>query len=428
MRESAGIAVATALPRKNYPLLLTGQFLGAFGDCAIFAIIIGPYTFQLNNGEITLEQQRTVTTVLAAPFFLANVLFAPVAGFLNDRYAKTCGLAWGNFIKLGGAALCASSLVWGGWVQGLGYFIVGLGACVYSPAKYGILPEVLPCEKLVRANGTVELLTLLATLGGAVFGSMLADAYRDGQAIISYGIVVGIYGTALVANMFMARTAENLQVRLGQSTPAFFRHIRDLACSPRLARMLLGTALFWFIGVTMRMHIQPWGQHTLHLKENREIALLIIVLAVGVMAGSVLAGFLHKVGDLRRVPLYGAAMAGIFVVTATIAPDSSWLSWQLTPFGLKLILPVVALVFMAGFFAGMFLIPLNAALQAESDPLKIGKTIATQNLFDNVGMCVASAYLLLANQAGISPGGVFLGLAICTIALCGVLTWGQRTA
>ena len=409
------------LPRKNYPLLLTGQFLGAFGDSAILAVIVGPYAFQLNDGSITLAEQRTEVTILTASFFLANVLFASFAGYLNDRYAKTRGLVMGNFTKLAGAILCASSFASGFWVQVAGYFIVGIGACVYSPAKYGILPEVLPCAKLVRANGMVELLTLMAVLGGTVLGTTLADTFEGGQAIISYYIVVAIYGTALVANMLMERTVENSQVSLGQSAPAFFRHIRDLVCLPRLGRILLGSALFWFIGATMRMHILPWGQHTLHLTKNREISLLIIVLAVGVMVGSVLAGFLHKVGDLRRIPLYGFAMAAIFVATAMIAPDSFWLSLQLMPFGLKLILPVAVLVAGAGFFAGMFLIPLNAALQTESDPSKIGKTIATQNLFDNIGMCMAAMYLLLANQLEISPGDVFLGLAIITGALCAVL-------
>ena len=71
--------------------------------------------------------------------------------------------------------------------------MVGIGACFYGPAKYGILPEILPRERLVKANGMVELLTLVAILGGAIAGSVLADVFKD-RVLVSYGVVGGIFG------------------------------------------------------------------------------------------------------------------------------------------------------------------------------------------------------------------------------------------
>jgi LPLT family lysophospholipid transporter-like MFS transporter len=82
---------------------------------------------------------------------------APLAGFLNDRHPKTVWLTGGNLIKLAGTALGAAGLLCHHPLHALSYLIVGIGACCYSPAKYGILPEIVPPDRLVKANGTVEI-------------------------------------------------------------------------------------------------------------------------------------------------------------------------------------------------------------------------------------------------------------------------------
>src|SRR5215218_5774620 len=153
--------------KRNYPLLLSGQFLGAFGDNFLLAAILGPLTFQLLSGQITEQQVNSQNVLFSAVFFFPFILLAPLAGFLNDRFPKTRGLLWGNLLKLAGTGIGFAGL-WlngdlgsaGHWWQVVGYTVVGLGACVYSPAKYGVLPEILPPERLVKANGTVEMLTL----------------------------------------------------------------------------------------------------------------------------------------------------------------------------------------------------------------------------------------------------------------------------
>jgi LPLT family lysophospholipid transporter-like MFS transporter len=413
------------MAKKNYPLLLTGQFLSAFGDNAILMVILGPLTWLVREGRLSSEALRSTNTLYTVLLFVPCVLFAPLAGYLNDRFAKTSWLVGGNALKLAGALLCASGIVLGEWATGVGYFIVGIGTCVYGPAKYGILPEVLPREKLVRANGTVEMLTLMAILGGVIVGSILTDKFHT-QMAVPYAIVILIYAAALVFNLLMARTAADTQVRLARSFSAFFRHIGDLLCSLRLARMLAGTALFWIVGAAMKSHFQPWGLEVLKLKDNSEISLLLLAMSLGVMGGSVLAGRLHKVGDLSKVPLYGFAMAGMFALAWSVGSTDVWLHPSVVLFGVTLIVPVAVLVAVSGFFAGLFLIPINAALQAESDPSKIGKTIAVQNLFDYLGMCLAGAYLFVGNKLGISPSGIFLGLAVGTAAVTAAMMLGKK--
>src|SRR3954464_12389878 len=187
---------------RNYPLLLAGQFLSALGDNAILAVILGQLTYLQQAGAITATELRSRNTLYTSLLFVPYVLLAPLAGYLNDRYAKTRWLVGGNALKLAGTILCALSVWFGPFWQGIGYFIVGIGACIYGPAKYGILPEILPRERLVKANGMVELLTLVAILGGAIAGSVMADVFKD-QVLTSFVMLGGIFGSALLSNFFM---------------------------------------------------------------------------------------------------------------------------------------------------------------------------------------------------------------------------------
>ncbi len=411
---------------RNYRLLLAGQFLGAFGDNAVLAVIVGQLTYLARSGAITPAELRTGNTLYTSLFFLPYVLLAPLAGYLNDRYAKTAWLTGGNALKLLGTALCALSLRFGPSWQGLGYLVVGIGGCIYGPAKYGILPEILPRERLVKANGMVELLTLVAILGGAIAGAVLADAFKD-RVIISYGVVGVIYGAATLLNFLMTPTAGRADVRWRTSTSEFFTHLRDLLTSPRLGRVLAGTALFWVCGAALKINFQPWGLEILHLPDNTQIALLGLWLSVGVMAGSLLAGRLHAVGDLGRIRAYGLGLAALLGLLFTVGPAGFWQTPVLHAGPLHLVVPVVLLLVATGILAGLFLIPLNAALQAESDPTKLGKTIAVQNLGDNAAMLLAGTYVFAGVKAGLSSSGIFLGLALGVAAIAGWMKFNPKS-
>lgn len=412
---------------RNYPLLLAGQFLGAFGDNAILAVIVGQLTYLQKAGAITAAELRTSNTIYTSLLFLPYVLLAPLAGYLNDRYAKTAWLTGGNALKLAGTAVCASSVWFGPLWQGAGYLLVGVGACFYGPAKYGILPEILPRDRLVKANGTVELLTLVAILGGGIAGSVLADMFKD-RVLVSYGALGVIFGAALLCNFFMAPTPANPEVQLGRSVGEFTGHLRDLLRSPRLGRVLIGTALFWVCGAAMKINFQPWGLEVLNLPDNTQIALLGLWLSVGVMAGSVLAGQLHQVGDLRRTQRYGFALAGMLALLWSVESLGFWRTPVVSAGPVHVVVPVVTLLIATGLVAGLFLIPLNAALQAESDPGKLGKTIAVQNLFDNLGMLFAGAFVFACVKGGLSSSGVFLGLALGVAALVAWLRIAPKPA
>ena len=389
-------------PARNYPLLLASQFWSAFGDNFILMVILGPIMAQFKEGKISAQAQSIANIYYTSLLFVPYVLLAPVAGYLNDRFAKNRWLLGGNFIKLIGTCLTALGLgavpAW----QAAGYFVVGIGSCVYSPAKYGILPEILPAERLVKANGMIEFLTLAAILTGSFSGALAFDHL---SLPACYAIVAGIYGLSLALNLFMSRTPSYPEVRFRHSLSGFFLNVGQLFSQKRLARILVGTAMFWICGAIMKMNFQPWGQQVLKLTTMTQINLLGLWLSLGLMAGSVLAGQLYPVGELRATRRYGWLLAGTIAALGSVG----WLLQH----GLDhpKVLPLSILI-VTGLAAGLFLIPLNAALQAESHKDKLGKTIATQNGFENLAMLGGSALAFFQVKSGFDPSQLLLALAL----------------
>jgi LPLT family lysophospholipid transporter-like MFS transporter len=399
---------------RNYPLLLVGQFLGAFGDNFLLAAILGPLTYALRSGHVTETVINSENALFGLVFSLPFILLAPLAGFLNDRMPKTVWLVGGNLIKLGGAAigflgLRGSSFASEHTLQVIGYCVVGVGACVYSPAKYGILPEVVANERLVKANGTVEMLTLVAIVAGLGGGGVLYD--HTLSLSVCYGASLALYGAAFFCNAAMARTPCNPEASLLHSTGEFIARLLSLVRSPRLGRILLGSALFWFAGSTLRSSLQGWGlsvfaEAGVANVTNLKLVLLKVGLVAGIVFGAFLAGQLHKTGDLswarRYAFLLAAGVAGLGLLGGA--------------FGLA---AVILVLVVTGAAAGLLVVPFNAALQSETDPAALGKTVSVQNFTDYIGIAAGAAYLSFLSHRGLSPNQdlVVLGITVAVITL-----------
>jgi LPLT family lysophospholipid transporter-like MFS transporter len=394
--------VVQVAARRNYLLLLAGQFLSAFADNFILMVILGPLLTDLKNGKITSMQQSIINIFYTSLLLVPYVLFAPLSGYLNDRFSKNRWLVGANLIKLLGAAVAAMSIDSGAVWLAAGYFIVGIGACLYSPAKYGILPEILPTARLVKANGMVEMLTLVAILTGNIGGAI---AFDDLPLRTCYWITMAVYGFSMGLNLLMSRTPSYRNVKFADSAQAFFRNLADLCSQKRLVRVLGGTALFWVCAVVLKENFQPWGQQVLKLQSMTQISLLNLWLALGVMTGSVLAGQLYPVGDLHATRRNGWLLAGGIGVLGS-------LGWFLDA-GLDYPKTLaIGILVVTGLMAGLFLIPLNAALQAESHKDSLGKTIATQNWFENFAMLGGSVIAYLNVKKGFNPSQLLLVLAV----------------
>jgi LPLT family lysophospholipid transporter-like MFS transporter len=342
------------------------------------------------------------------------IVLAPLAGYLNDRMPKTSWLVGGNLVKLMGTLIG----LWGVYAYGpglshstqvIGYFVVGMGACFYSPAKYGILPEIVAKERLVKANGTVEMLTLIAIVAGLGGGGILYD--HTLSLPMCYWASAGLYAVALVSNALMQRTPFNPNALLLRSTKEFASSFMTLVKNPRLGRILLGSALFWFAGSTLKSALQGWGLEVFaqagiaHIT-NLKLVLLKIGMVVGIVGGSVLAGQLHKTGDLTWARTYAFMLAAGLVGLGLLGGA----------FGLVIV--VVVLVF-TGAAAGLLVVPFNAALQSETDQTKLGKTVSIQNCTDYIGIAAGAAYLAFLSRFDLSPNGdlIVLGITVAAITL-----------
>jgi LPLT family lysophospholipid transporter-like MFS transporter len=399
-------------PGRNYPLLLAGQFLGAFGDNFLLMAILGPLTYALDSGRVSEARIGSENALFSMVFSLPFILLAPLAGFLNDRMAKTRWLVGGNLIKLAGTAIgfagvslfpAANSHL----LQVAGYTVVGIGACFYSPAKYGILPEILPNPRLVKANGTVEMLTLVAIVAGLGGGGILYDITLS--LPICYMASLCLYAAALLCNAAMGPTPFNRHATLGRSAQEFGTSFFALVRNPRLGRIILGSALFWFAGSTLKSALQGWGlavygQAGIVHVTNLKLVLLKIGMVAGIVLGAVLAGQFHRTGDLtwsrRYALLLGAGLAGLGLLGGG--------------FGLA---PVVVVLIATGGAAGLLVVPFNAALQSETDPEKLGKTVSIQNFTDYIGIAAGAAFLSFLTRWSLSPNQemIVLGLAVVLI-------------
>jgi|YelNatPaOPRAMG01_1025707.scaffolds.fasta_scaffold08216_5 LPLT family lysophospholipid transporter-like MFS transporter len=386
---------------NNYRLLLISQFITAFGDNALIAIILGPLTFGYNVGKVSEQNVNEVNAILSIVFFLPYIVIAPAAGFFNDRFPKTRVLFAGNIIKLIGVGFCLFGLLKNLDLHFAGYYIVGIGACIYSPAKYGILPEIVSKDKLVKANGYVEMLTLAAILGGLWAGGKIIDSISQDRA---YLFVILLYMFSGFLTVLMEKTSSNPEIRFFESVRDFNKNLKAIFRSPRLIRILLGTGIFWFAGAGLRSTLQSWGLNVLNsadsaMVSNEQLALLKIWLALGIIMGSGLAGFIHRTGDLRAVRIYGWLVAGfMFVLSYVMGRGFSHVT-------------LIILLVTEGISAGLYLIPLNAALQSEIDRSNLGKAIATQNFIDNVAMVLSSGIVLILSGLAFSTHSVLAILA-----------------
>jgi LPLT family lysophospholipid transporter-like MFS transporter len=352
--------------KQIFPLLIA-QFLSAFADNAILFTVIA----------IVMQSAHPTSwyvPALQSSFLLSFVIFAPWVGHLADHYSKSRVLIVANLIKAIGAGLLLVH------VEPLvAYCIVGLGAAVYSPAKYGILPELAGHEFLVKANSWIEGSTILAILLGMVVGAKVAD-YSTHWALI--GTIVLFVASALVTlslpvNIAKKAVSGSKITEFGQQMSCFF-------VTPRSRFAILGGSLFWAAAATLRVIIVAWAPLVLMSKNASEIAELTLFLAIGIIAGSAIVPGLIPLEHLRRARIPAYLMAVFIIGLSMVA--TLW--------------PARLLLFFVGMMGGLFIVPINAVLQEQGQQsIGSGSAVALQNFFQNLAMLIAvGSYTYAASQ------------------------------
>jgi LPLT family lysophospholipid transporter-like MFS transporter len=359
--------------KQIYPLLIA-QFLSAFADNAILFTVIA-IVMQSPNLE------SWYIPALQSVFLIAFVVLAPWVGGFADNYAKSRVLTIANLIKAAGAGLLLLNVepLWA-------YSIVGIGAAAYSPAKYGILPELAGHELLVKANSWIEGSTILAILSGMVIGAKVAD-YSTQWALT--GIII-LFAMSAVVTLFLpiriyAPTLDYADTAVSRSKViAFTKQMGRFFTTPRSRFAMLGGSLFWATAATLRVIIVAWAPLILSLKNATEIAELTLFLAVGIIAGSALVPGLIPLEHLRRARIPAYFMA--FFITVLSLTGSIW--------------PARFALFFIGMMGGMFIVPVNAALQEQGyQSIGSGSAVALQSFFQNLTMLVAvGSYTYAAAQ------------------------------
>lgn len=356
--------------KQIYPLLVA-QFLSAFADNAILFTVIA---LVMQSAQLA----SWYVPALQSVFLIAFVLFAPWVGSFADHHSKSRVLIVANLIKAGGAGLLLLNVE-----PLIAYCVVGVGAALYSPAKYGILPELAGHDFLVKANSWIEGSTILAILLGMVVGAKVAD----------YSIHWALAGTIA---MFIASALMTLFLPVGISrrrTPGshivqFGLQIIHFFDTPRSRFAILGASLFWAAAATLRVILVAWAPLVLMSKNATEIAELTLFLAVGIVAGSALVPRMIPLELLRRarIPAYLMAM---FILGLSLMDDI----WHAR-----------LMLFAIGMTGGMFIVPINAALQdLGQKSIGSGSAVALQGFFQNGAMLIAVGAYTYAAARNVDP-------------------------
>jgi len=370
---------------RPFYIILLAQFLSALADNALLFAAIGLLMhFSAPDWHVPLLQ---------AVFVIAYIVLAPFVGPFADALPKGRVMFLGNAIKFIG---CLAML--GNLPPLIAYSIVGIGAATYSPAKYGILTELLPPSKLVAANSWVEGATVAAIVLGAVIGGALINPEMAGwfltlleasESVIApkfaIALITLLYLLAALANLFIPRLP--IDHRLPNKSLSFilhdFWHSFLLLWKDPLGQVSLAvTTLFWGFGATLRLLIIAWA--ALNLKFGLDQATQLTGLtAIGIAIGAALAGKYVKLEkSIHALP------AGIVLGAIPIA-----LIW------VESLIPAAVLLLLLGALAAYFVVPMNALLQHRGHLLMgSGHSIALQNFNENIGILLMSgAYTLMVS-------------------------------
>lgn len=376
---------------RGFYTIMSAQFFSSLADNALLIAAIALLA--------EMHSPQWMTPLLKLFFGVSYVVLAAFVGAFADALPKGRVMFVTNLIKIFG---CAS--MFAGLHPLAAYAIVGLGAAAYSPAKYGILTELLPADKLVMANGWIEGLTVASIILGAVLGGALINPHVS-AALLSFDmpfIDTGVdspvkASLSVIASMYLIAAIFNLRIpETGAYYPRQRRHpgrlIVDFARSSRtlwkdkLGQISLGvTTLFWGAGATLQFIVLKWAEQSLHLRLDRA-AILQGVVALGVAIGAVAAArFVPLKKSLAVMPL--GVLMGLVVISMTAVHD------------VRLAYPLLMLI---GMLSGFFVVPMNALLQHRGHVLmSAGHSIAVQNFNEQVsvlGMLMLYALMIKFNM------------------------------
>lgn len=388
--------------KRGFFTLMSAQFFSSLADQALFVASVA-----MIRGSGGAQWQQAALVPMFALFY---VILAPWLGALADAYPKGRVMLASNAIKMVGCALMLF-----GTHPLVATAIVGLGAAAYSPAKYGILTEMLPASQLVKANGWIEGLTIASIILGVLFGGQLVGPVLSAkllafdfpfidtgistpsQAAISVLIVV--YALAAWFNTRIPDTG----VEMRPMPRNFLALLPDFwRCNSRLWNDKLGqitlatTTLFWGVSGNLKYIVLAWSATALGYSITQSTSLLGVV-AIGTAVGAVAASMRMRLDTATKVIPLGLAM-GVLVILMNFIHNV----WIAVPFLIVL-----------GGLGGFMVVPMNALLQHRGHNLMgAGRSIAVQNFNEQLCILALGAFYSVSTGMGMSSFGAITAFGV----------------
>ncbi len=387
---------------RGFASLLWTQLLGAFND-SVFKIVVTLLATTVTSGGSGSRDLALVGVVFILPFFL----FSGYAGHLADSRNKRTVLIATKSIEIFSMLLA----VWALWIGSFPFllvvlFLMALQSTLFSPAKYGIVPEMVPDKDLSRANALVQMTTNLAIIFGTWIGSeMLAAWPGDSRRIGVVLVVIAVAGFS--ASFGIGRVPDPAVRKAFQLNPwsEIGQGLRRLYRDKPLWLTVLGISYFWMLGALLQLDIVLFARDTLQAGQAGQAwaGRLIAFMGLGIAVGSLAAGRLS--GDKVELGLTPLGSIGMGLAGLGLAAGDSFLR---------------AGLFMAllGFAGGLFIVPLNSLLQQRSDASERGRLIAANNFLNMFGVLAASGALYALNDlAAIGPDRTIFVFGIMTFVV-----------
>ena len=375
---------------RGVRVLLGAQFLTAFADNALLFTAIA----------MLIEAPRGAWYVpaLQSCFLVAFVMLAPWVGPLADRRSKPYVLLLGNVLKAAGAGL-----MFAGIEPMAAYALVGAGAAVYGPAKYGILPELVGKDRLVRANGWIEGSTIVAIVMGTVVGARVADR----SVPLALTVVMACYLLSAAATFGLPRLVP-VQRDAEAGLAVFITRMRTLFEGAPARFAMLGNSLFWASAAVLRLLLVAWAPVVLATQSASEVADLTLFLALGIVVGALIVPRLIPLAHLRRARLAAYAM-GVSILLFSLMSDA----WSAR-----------AVLVAIGVCGGMFLVPINAALQDIGHrTVGSGRAIALQSFFENSAMLTSVGFYTASVRLGGQPVASIVVVGVLVLIATTLVSW-----
>jgi len=383
--------------KKGFYTLLIAQFLSALADNALLFAAIALLA-EINSPDWH-------TPLLQQLFVISYILLAPFVGSIADAFPKGSVMFFSNSVKVVG---CIAMIL--GVPPQYSYGIVGIGAAAYSPAKYGILTELLPSNLLVKANGWIEGSTVTAIIVGAIIGGKLAS--DDPHFAMLF--ITALYMAAAFFNYFIPKLPieQKLQSKsLFYMMKDFWHAFITLWKDPLGQVSLAVTTLFWGAGATLRLVVLAWAAIALQF-DIKEATQLVATVAIGIAVGSIIASKYIKLEESTKVLPAGILM-GFMVILMAFLTD-----WQ----------HAAILLFLIGALSGFFVVPLNALLQHRGHHLiGAGHSIAVQNFNEHLGILFMLGLYLLMVKAQVAITSIVISFGFFIIFSMSIINRVYRT-